>query len=116
MTPTHAPCLAHSTTWDGSGSIHISGPITIEGDRVLVDRNTIRKLLIDAHDQLTSLGQDLLLKWRALTGNSCNWNLDAYLVSLMGTLCEIAQSTGIDYNGDVVEEAHRRCKDGDGES
>ena len=103
MTPTHAPGLAHATTWNGQGIKHITGHIIIaEGDRILLNRDDIRELLIEADHRLTVLASDLDRRMPE------GWDPDAYFTPLENTLHSIAEAAGYDYPEDIAAEAYRR--------
>ena len=103
MTPTHAPGLAHATTWNGQGIKHITGHIIIaDGDRILLNRDDIRELLIEADDRLTALALDLDRRMPE------GWDQDAYFSPLENTLHRIAEAAGYDYPEDIAAEAYRR--------
>ena len=109
MTPTHAPGIITAPTWKGEGTVHITGHIIIaDGDRILVDRDSIRELLIEADDQLTLLAIDLMHKWDKMTGDNCGWDPDAYYTPLENRLHRLAEAFGYDYNRDIAAEAYRR--------
>lgn len=103
MTPTNAPGLAHATTWNGQGIKHITGHIIIaDGDRILLNRDDIRELLIEADDRLTALALDLDRRMPE------GWDPDAYFTPLENTLHRIAEAAGYDYPEDIAAEAYRR--------
>ena len=107
-TPTHAPGIISAPTWNGRGTtvitnpVTITGPVTIEGDRILLDRDDIRELLIEADDRLTALALDLDRRMPE------GWDPDAYFTPLENTLHRIAEAAGYDYPEDIAAEAYRR--------
>lgn len=103
MTPTNAPGIVTAPTWDGQGIKHITGHIVIaDGDRILLERDDLRELLIEADDRLTALALDLDRRMPE------GWDPDAYFTPLENTLHRIAEAAGYDYPEDIAAEAYRR--------
>ena len=101
--PTNAPGIVTAPTWNGHGTVHITGQIIIaDGDRILLDRDDIRELLIEADDRLTALALDLDRRMPE------GWDPDAYFTPLENTLHRIAKAVGYDYPEDIAAEAYRR--------